>query len=36
MARKRESEYAKMQAAFKDLGWPVPTPQSFHHFTLAH
>ena len=36
MARKRESEYAKMQAAFTDLGWPVPTPQSFHHFTLAH
>ena len=36
MARKRESEYRKMQAAFTDLGWPVPTPQSFHHFTLAH
>ena len=36
MARKRESEYAKMEAAFNDLGWPVPTPQSFHHFTLAH
>ena len=36
MARKRESEYRKMQAAFSDLGWPVPTPQSFHHFTLAH
>ena len=36
MARKRESEYAKMQAAFNDLGWPVPTPQKFHHFTLAH
>ena len=36
MARKRESEYSKMQAAFEDLGWPVPTPQSFHHFTLAH
>ena len=36
MARKRESEYAKMQAAFTDLGWPVPAPQKFHHFTLAH
>ena len=36
MARKRESEYAKMQAAFNDLGWPVPAPQKFHHFTLAH
>ena len=36
MARKRESEYAKMKAAFTDLGWPVRTPQSFHHFTLAH
>ena len=36
MTRKRESEYAKMQAAFTDLDWPVPTPQSFHHFTLAH
>ena len=35
MARKRESEYAKMESAFTDLGWPVPTPQSFHHFTLA-
>ena len=36
MARKRESEYERMQAAFTDLGWPVATPQSFHHFTLAH
>ena len=36
MARKRESEYAKMQAAFTDLGWSVPAPQKFHHFTLAH
>ena len=36
MARKRESEYAKMQAAFTDLGWRVPAPQKFHHFTLAH
>ncbi len=35
MARHRKSEYAKMQAAFNDLGWPVPTPQSFHHWTLA-
>lgn len=36
MTRKRESEYAKMQAAFNDLGWPVPAPQKFHHFTLGH
>ena len=36
MARKRESEYEKMQAAFTDLGWSVPAPQKFHHFTLAH
>ena len=36
MARKRESEYAKTQAAFSDLGWLVRAPQSFHHFTLAH
>ena len=35
MARKRESEYAKMRAAFTDLGWPVPTPQKFHHFSEA-
>ena len=25
-----------MQAAYTDLGSPVPTPQSFRHFTLAH
>ena len=36
MARKRESEYVKMQSAFTDLGWPASTPQSFHHFTRAH
>ena len=36
MARKRESEYAKMQAAFGSLDWPVPSPQKFHHFTLVH
>ena len=35
MVRKRESEYAKMRAAFTDLGWPVPTPQKFHHFSEA-
>ena len=35
MARKRESEYAKMKAAFEWNDWPVPTPQKFHHFTLA-
>jgi len=35
MARKRESEYAKMKAAFEWNDWPVPTPQSFHHWTLA-
>ena len=32
---KRESEYAKMKAAFEWNDWPVPTPQKFHHFTLA-
>ena len=30
---KRKAEYRKMQAAFEENGWPVPTPQSFHHFT---
>ena len=33
---KRKIEYRKMQSAFESLDWPVPTPQSFHHFTLAH
>ena len=31
----RKSEYRKMKAAFEWNDWPVPTPQSFHHFTLA-
>ena len=35
MARKRESEYRKMKAAFEWNDWPVPTPQKFHHWTLA-
>ena len=35
MARKRKSEYAKMKAAFEWNDWPVPTPQKFHHWTLA-
>ena len=32
---KRKSEYRKMRSAFEDLGWPVPSPQKFHHWTLA-
>ena len=32
---KRKIEYHKMQAAFEDLGWPVPSPQKFHHWSLA-
>ena len=32
---KRKSEYRKMRSAFESLDWPVPTPQSFHHWTLA-
>ena len=32
---KRKSEYRKMRAAFEDLDWPVPSPQKFHHWTLA-
>ena len=32
---KRKSEYRKMKAAFEWNDWPVPTPQSFHHWTLA-
>ena len=28
-------EYQKMKAAFEWNDWPVPTPQSFHHWTLA-
>ena len=35
MGRKRKSEYAKMKAAFEWNDWPVPTSQSFHHWTLA-
>ena len=34
-SKKRKSEYRKMRAAFESLDWPVPTPQSFHHWTLA-
>ena len=32
---KRKSEYRKMKAAFEWNDWPVPAPQSFHHWTLA-
>ena len=32
---KRKSEYRKMRSAFEENDWPVPTPQSFHHWTLA-
>ena len=32
---KRKSEFRKMRSAFESLDWPVPTPQSFHHWTLA-
>ena len=35
MSRKRKSEDAGLQDAFAELGWPAPTPQAFHHFTLA-
>ena len=34
-AKKRKSEYRKMKAAFEWNDWPVPNPQSFHHWTLA-
>ena len=34
-SNKRKSEYRKMKAAFESLDWTVPTPQKFHHFTLA-
>ena len=34
-SKKRKIEYGKMQDAFEDLGWPVPSPQKFHHWTLA-
>ena len=34
-SHKRKSEYRKMKAAFEWNDWPVPTPQSFHHWTLA-
>jgi len=34
-AEKRKIEYGKMKAAFEWNDWPVPTPQSFHHWTLA-
>ena len=35
MARKRTSKHVRRQDAFAELGWPAPTPQSLHHFTLA-
>ena len=31
----RKSEYQKMRAAFEWNGYPVPSPQKFHHWTLA-
>ena len=34
-AEKRKIEYRKMAAAFEGLGWDVPSPQKFHHWTLA-
>ena len=34
-AKKRKVEYRKMKAAFEWNDWPVPSPQSFHHWTLA-
>ena len=33
--KRRVGEYQKMRAAFEDNNWTVPTPQSFHHWTLA-
>ena len=32
---KRKIEYRKMKAAFEWNDWPVPSPQKFHHWTLA-
>ena len=32
---KSKSEYRKMRAAFEENDWPVPSPQKFHHWTLA-
>ena len=34
-SQKRKIEYGKMRAAFEDNNWPVPSPQSFHHWTLV-
>ena len=34
-SKKRKIEYRKMKSAFEWNDWPVPTPQSFHHWTLA-
>lgn len=34
-SHKRKIEYRKMKAAFQWNDWPVPAPQSFHHWTLA-
>ena len=33
--KRRGGEYRKMKAAFEENGWPVPSPQKFHHWTLA-
>ena len=33
--KRSTGEYQKMKAAFEDNNWPVPSPQSFHHWTLA-
>ena len=33
--KRRAGEYQKMKAAFEWNDWPVPSPQSFHHFTRA-
>ena len=34
-SKKRKSEYQKMRSAFESLDWTVPSPQKFHHWTLA-
>ncbi len=34
-SQKRKIEYGKMKAAFEENDWPVPSPQSFHHWTLT-
>ncbi len=32
---RRRREYEKMRRAFEWNDWPVPSPQKFHHWTLA-